>query len=210
MGIDILFRLVADTEACSAWTSASASPPSASASPRAATPHGSPRHRAPPPRLLRFVVHVKSWRSSLAAGSRPAEMRARVHTVARRTVPDGDGGLIARATLYPEDIVAYHHHPDRSVTPVRLSMPARSVLPTFVVHVPSRLNPDLRDASIAFAPNTMSWLYRPRGASRPRELERPRINVPCYSLRSRHARFRTRTPAMAAHFDDASVRYAIL
>ncbi len=51
-----------------------------------------------------FVVHVKSWRSSLAAGSRPAEMRARVHTVARRTVPDGDGGLIARATLYPEDI----------------------------------------------------------------------------------------------------------
>ena len=119
----------------------------------------------------------------------------------------GTGTVLARVTLYPHDVIGYRINADKSVTPILLGDEACAVLPTFVVHAPSKLNPLFLDAAVAFAPNTMSWLYRPHGSPRPRWAERPRVFVPLHPAGKRLLHLWTFTDATNANYDRAVVRY---
>lgn len=174
---------------------------------------------APPlPEEIHFFIKVKSWRTLVA---QPIAMRAKVHSVRCKpqsgtgSTTAGRASTMARVTLYPEDIIGHCLHADRSMTPFHLggpgAVPGRAaVLPTFVVHVSSRLNPGFVDTSIAFAPNTTSWLFRPDGSTRPRWNERPCVVVPMHRAGLKCMPFRTHTAAMNTHLDRRLVTYKLL
>ena len=142
------------------------------------------------------------------------ELRHKVHTVQlhrRKAISGTRPVALAGVTLSPDMIIA-HRRRGESLEPVLLGATSHSVLPTYVIVVPSALNPDFLDATLAVSPNAISWLFRRAGGSG-HTLEKPAVRVPLYLAPStpREVRFRTHHPSMNAHLDKTShIQYTIL
>ena len=148
------------------------------------------------PTHIHFIVRLKTV---TVDGPTPAAMRSKVQTV--KTFSQMESLTIARYSLRLNDVIGLRKLPDKAIwrlmaygqKPDFVEDPDGSVevVPTFVVHVPSHLNPGYQDRQIEFNPRSGSWLHHPHDHTlntADGSITRPRVIVPLHLARDHPAK----------------------